>query len=59
VIENPEERPEIKGYVLIMLKSVAENYSKDTDCEDKLVKKICSEPNTTAYKSCPEICRPN
>ena len=74
-IDNPENRAEIKWYVLSMIKNSmliehvetwnteenwnTEEYSNNTNCDDAVVKLACSDPDIKAYESCPEVCRPN
>ena len=67
-IDNPEDRVEIKWYVLIMLnnnKNIEVIKDKDTEdgniinCEDALVKQACQGLDIDDFETCPEICRPN
>ena len=74
-IDNPEDRIEIKWYVLSMIKNsmliehvetwdTEENWDTEEDsnsinCDDAVVKLACLDPDIKSYESCPEICRPN
>ena len=53
-IDNPEDREEIKWYVLLILMR-AEQENNNPDCEDPLVKVACA----TDSDECPAVCKEN
>ena len=57
-IDNPENRTEIKWYVLSMLMKATEDYN-EIDCNDPDIILACPDSKSNTYNECPEICRPN
>ena len=57
-IDNPENRTEIKWYVLSMLMKAAEDYN-EIDCNDPDIILVCPDSKSNTYNECPDICKPN
>ncbi len=55
-IDNPENRDEIRGYVMLMLMRAEAN---EVDCTDADIMLVCLDPELDAYKECPAACRDN
>ena len=53
-IDNPENRDEIRGYVMLMLMRAEAN---EVDCTDADIMLVCLDPELDAYKECPAACR--
>ena len=57
-IDNPENRDEVRGYVMLMLMRSDEGGAV-VDCDDPVVALACLDPELDAYKDCPAACRDN
>ena len=55
-IDNPEDREEIKWYILVTLMRAATN---EIDCNDATIMLVCQDPESDIYENCPRICRKN